>query len=1257
MIKKSHPSIPLWADFVRPQHWFFEILFASELRSRYLLRSQVNSITLLISSAMNRFATLILFIGVVLIGSTGAEVFTTPEAAKADPDFVLQGEYRDATRGLQAIALGDGDFSVVVYTGGLPGAGWNRKDKQQFEVDTDGLESLIDQFEKVDRRSSTLGAKPPADAVVLFDGTPRSIQQHWKLGAKITEDGLLMQGCTSLDTFQDYSMHLEFRLPYMPEARGQGRGNSGLYHQGRYETQILDSFGLEGKNNEAGGIYSIRDPDLNMCFPPLVWQTYDVDFTAAKFDDEGKKIENARLTVRLNGVVVHQEVELPKSTTAAPVREGPDKGPIYLQDHGNPVRFRNIWVLPRDLAAEARRPIISSFERFHSSGQNAQEGGRLLAGELNCLACHQASDAVTESVSVKQAPRLDNVGTRVKPEWMVKFIANPHDVKPGTTMPDLFSGMNESQRREAAVALTNFLVGTSVVTPTANRADARAGERLFHESGCLACHAPQDGREHQSAGSVPLVDLGDKYSRGSLEAFLKDPLAVRASGRMPKLDLGGDNWRHVAQYLTGDDAVIETAPRDFPKEPNLRFKAYHLDVDQLPDLDDREPDQTGVSRGLDIRVGKRDESIVLRFDGFLPISAAGKYSFRLSSDDGSRLYIDGKQVIDNDGVHPNTLKEGSLNLSVGLHEFRVDYFEKGGQQELSLDWSGPGIKSGGIDKALVMTKDAEAEPVEELVEDEADAEAFVYDPALVPVGRKLFETAGCAACHERSDEGQEIVSQLQAPPLAECRSGQGCLGGQKEGEHPVFDLNPVQAGALIEFVASVESGKQVVSQTSEQRIMHEMTSLNCYACHRRDERGGVDSSRDAFFVSQIPEMGDEGRLPPPLNGVGDKLRKDWMQKVIAGGNKSRPYMRTHMPGFGDESAKRLAALYEELDMKTEAGLTASDEPANQQVTLGRKMVGAKGLGCVACHTYGKFKATGIQAIALDTMTSRIREDWFHRYMPNPPLYRPGTRMPSGYPEGKSTVTDVYDGDQTRQIAAMWAFLSKGDKGGVPEGITGGMIELKPDERPVIYRNFIEGVSPRGIAVGYPEKVNLCWDANNFSLALIWQDRFIDASKHWVGRGPGNQTPLGGNPVGFEKVAPVASLADVMTPWPTDAPRERGYRFLGYRLDELGRPAFRYTLPSASVEDKLVPVTGEITSSLMREIVIKPEGSQGDEKLFFRAAVGEIELTSAGHYRLGQNISMKLETGGVDAFIRDINGVSELLVPIDGVTKIRQQIIW
>ncbi len=142
-------------------------------------------------------------------------------------------------------------------------------------------------------------------------------------------------------------MHLEFKLPYMPAARGQARGNSGCYLQGRYEVQILDSFGLEGKNNECGGIYEIKDPDVNMCLPPLAWQTYDIDYTAARYDASGGKTANARITVSHNGVVIHDNVELPRATRAAPVKEGPEPGPIYLQDHGNPVRFRNIWVVEK----------------------------------------------------------------------------------------------------------------------------------------------------------------------------------------------------------------------------------------------------------------------------------------------------------------------------------------------------------------------------------------------------------------------------------------------------------------------------------------------------------------------------------------------------------------------------------------------------------------------------------------------------------------------------------------------------------------------------------------------------------------------------------------------------------------------------------------------------------------------------------------------------------------------------------------------
>jgi hypothetical protein len=298
------------------------------------------------------------------------------DPAKADADFAIQGEYSGELNtndgkvkwGVQVIARGGGKFEFVAYRDGLPGDGWNRGEKIRIEGQTDGDRTIargthaiatvqkglmaiadingnaLGDLKRVDRKSPTLGAKPPAGAVVLFDGTSADSFEN----GRVTDDKLLMGGVTSKKKFQSCSLHVEFMTPYQPDERDQARGNSGCYLQGRYEVQILDSFGLEGKNNECGGIYSIRDPDTNMCFPPLSWQTYDIDYTAAQYDDSGKKLKNARITVRHNGVVVHENAELPKDTTAAPVKEGPEPGPIYLQDHGNPVRFRNIWIVPKE---------------------------------------------------------------------------------------------------------------------------------------------------------------------------------------------------------------------------------------------------------------------------------------------------------------------------------------------------------------------------------------------------------------------------------------------------------------------------------------------------------------------------------------------------------------------------------------------------------------------------------------------------------------------------------------------------------------------------------------------------------------------------------------------------------------------------------------------------------------------------------------------------------------------------------------------
>jgi hypothetical protein len=201
----------------------------------------------------------------------------------------------------------------------------------------------VAELKKVERKSKTLGAQPPKGAIVLFDGN--SVDE-WENGKLVDGKLLGATNASSKRKFGDHTLHIEFRTPFMPEASGQGRGNSGVYIQGRYECQVLDSFGLEGEDNECGGIYSIAKPAVNMCYPPLAWQTYDIDFTAARYDDSGKKTKNARVTIKHNGVVIHNDLELTHGTPGN-IPEGPEPASLFLQDHGNPVAYRNIWVVEK----------------------------------------------------------------------------------------------------------------------------------------------------------------------------------------------------------------------------------------------------------------------------------------------------------------------------------------------------------------------------------------------------------------------------------------------------------------------------------------------------------------------------------------------------------------------------------------------------------------------------------------------------------------------------------------------------------------------------------------------------------------------------------------------------------------------------------------------------------------------------------------------------------------------------------------------
>jgi hypothetical protein len=260
-----------------------------------------------------------------LFAWTSAAAADAPAGGSDDPDFKIQGEYEGTLKspdgaefkvGTQIVALGEGRFHAVAYPGGLPGDGWDGAARLEADGELkdgvavfagehakgeikDGVlrvlsenNEVLAELKKTERKSSTLGAPPPEGAIVLFDGANAEAFE----GGRMTDDALLIAGATSKRKFQSCQLHVEFLLPFMPAARGQARGNSGCYLQGRYEVQMLDSFGLEGANNECGGIYSIKAPDVNMCYPPLAWQTYDIDYTAATYAD-GKKVTNAKMTV------------------------------------------------------------------------------------------------------------------------------------------------------------------------------------------------------------------------------------------------------------------------------------------------------------------------------------------------------------------------------------------------------------------------------------------------------------------------------------------------------------------------------------------------------------------------------------------------------------------------------------------------------------------------------------------------------------------------------------------------------------------------------------------------------------------------------------------------------------------------------------------------------------------------------------------------------------------------------------------------
>jgi mono/diheme cytochrome c family protein len=907
-------------------------------------------------------------------------------------------------------------------------------------------------------------------------------------------------------------------------------------------------------------------------------------------------------------------------------------------------------------AAEApavpTHPIVAGFERFFSEAKaGAVRGGQLLLGELKCVSCHQPATPVA-AIARKQAPVLDRVGSRVRRTFLRKFLADPRAVKPGTTMPHLLAALPEEERRQKVEELVHFLASTGALK--AERPDPKlvaTGRELYHRAGCVACHGTRTSTglpDRILPTSVPLGDLKAKYGPGSLAAFLADPLQVRPSGRMPGMLLNGQEAKALANYLL-QGATFE------PAQANLAYTYYEGNWQVLPDFDKLEPLAAGKADGFDVGVARRSNNMALRFEGYLRIDRDGDYRFHLTSDDGSKLFLDGKLVVANDGIHPPSTTSGAIKLTGGMHKLVAAVFNAGGGVELNVEVEGPGLGRQSAAPLIFLTPEGNPKKPGPNPE-RKDDETFALDPALVEKGRTSFAALGCAACHRLEMESRPIASRLAAPPLGKLKTEGGCLAENPAKGLPKYPLSAAQRSALAAAIEALAAPPAPAAPGEV--IARTLLTFNCYACHQRDKVGGIEEAWNTSFVTAQPEMGDEGRVPPPLDGVGAKIATAWLNKILASGAKDRPYMLARMPKFGEANVGQLTRAFKAVDEMEPAPRPTFKQSLSQVKSEGRKMVGGNSLGCVKCHIFAGHKAEGVQGIDMTVMTQRLERDWFYNYLLAPQKLRPGTRMPESWPKGESLLPQVLGGSTPAQIEAIWLYLSDGTRARLPAGLNRTTIPLVPEKEAILYRNFIEGAGPRAIAVGYPEKAHLAFDANDLRLAMVWQGDFIDAARHWTDRGSGFQAPAGDNLLHLPAGAGFAVLAKDSEPWPAKHAKELGYHFRGYRLTPDQRPTFLYSVGEVAVEDFPNAVASRPAPSLHRTLTLKAKEPAAG--LCLRAAVGnKIEALGDGWYRIDGEWRMRIESDAPPV-VRDSAGKKELLVPVrfrDGKARIVQEFVW
>ncbi len=500
---------------------------------------------------------------------------------------------------------------------------------------------------------------------------------------------------------------------------------------------------------------------------------------------------------------------------------------------------------------------------------------------------------------------------------------------------------------------------------------------------------------------------------------------------------------------------------------------------------------------------------------------------------------------------------------------------------------------------------------------------WTLDRSRIEEGRAYFEEYRCSVCH--SLDGLSPVAR--APKESELNPGRGCLSSEDSGSAPRYGFSEDQITALRTSLSAASSTPTASpSEAAEAPIAMTLTAFNCIACHSRNDYGGVAASTNLLFTTSEPSLGDEARIPPQLTGVGAKLRGDWLRAVLFDRATVRPYMHTRMPQHGEDNLASLVGYLRGVDTIPPHELRPPPQKQRGEIRdAGRKLVGDEALNCVTCHNFNGKESPGYKGMDLITSYERLQPSWFYRFMRNPNAIRPNITMPNNWEDPDQIYDDILNGDVDAQIEAMWYYLSLGRSAPDPSGIRRVSTRLEVEDVTRVYRGRSRVAGYRGIAVGFPGGLNYAFNANTGSLAALWSGDYVTVN--WSGQGAGGFNPAA-RTVSLPQDVTFMRLDDAKAPWPLRPkmtkekpvnpdptyPRNYGYRFGGYQLDQSEVPTFLYSSGDVQIADRSEPDFSGEHPVLIRTLLFD---SPRDETLWFRALTGEIESLSDQQFAVGR----------------------------------------